>query len=206
MISLKDIKDDFPEDVTINGVTCDSREVKPGYIFVAIQGEKNRGEDFVYEAISNGASAIVTSENSKLILDIPLIKDKNPRRYLSHISSTIYKNSPEIVCAITGTNGKTSTTNFLQQIWSLMGLNSSSIGTLGIIGNEEIQDTNITTPDPVLLHQTLDRLSSENITHLALEASSHGLSQHRIDSVKVRAAGFTTVSYTHLTLPKILLV
>ncbi len=166
MISLKDIKDDFPEDVTINGVTCDSREVKPGYIFVAIQGEKNRGEDFVYEAISNGASAIVTSENSKLILDIPLIKDKNPRRYLSHISSTIYKNS--------------------------------RIGTLGIIGNEEIQDTNITTPDPVLLHQTLDRLSSENITHLALEASSHGLSQHRIDSVKVRAAGFTNISQDHL--------
>ena len=198
MISLKDIKDDFPENVTINGITCDSREVKPGYIFVAIQGEKNRGEDFVYEAINNGASAIVTSENSKLILDIPLIKDKNPRRYLSHISSTIYKNSPEIVCAITGTNGKTSTTNFLQQIWSLMGLNSSSIGTLGIIGNEEIQDTNITTPDPVLLHQTLDRLSSESITHLALEASSHGLSQHRIDSVKIRAAGFTNISQDHL--------
>ena len=198
MISLKNIKNDLPEDVTINGVTCDSREVKPGYIFVAIQGEKNRGEDFVYEAISNGASAIVTSENSTLKLDIPLIKDKNPRRYLSHISSIIYKNSPEIVCAITGTNGKTSTTNFLQQIWSLMGLNSSSIGTLGIIGNEEIQDTNITTPDPVLLHQTLDKLSSESITHLALEASSHGLSQHRIDSVKVRAAGFTNISQDHL--------
>ena len=89
-----------------------------------------------------------------MILDIPLIKDENPRRYLSYISSIVYNNSPETVCAITGTNGKTSTTNFLQQIWSLMGLKSSSIGTLGIIGNEEIQDTNITTPDPVLLHQT----------------------------------------------------
>ena len=185
--------------LTINGVTCDSREVKPGYIFVAIQGEKNRGEDFVYEAISNGASAIVTSENSELILDIPLIKDENPRRYLSHISSIIYKNSPEIVCAITGTNGKTSTTNFLQQIWSLMGLNSSSIGTLGIIGNEEITRHKYNyTRSCFTTSNILTDYLMRAITHLALEASSHGLSQHRIDSVKIRAAGFTNISQDHL--------
>ena len=198
MISLKDIKDDFSSDVIIKGVTCDSRKVEPGYIFVAIQGEINRGEDFIDEAIRKGASIIVTSLDSDLKLDIPIIKYENPRRYLSYISSIFFNNSPETVCAITGTNGKTSTTNFLQQIWNLMGLKSSSIGTLGIIGNEEIQDTNITTPDPVLLHKTLEKLSNQSFTHLALEASSHGLSQYRIDNVKIRAAGFTNISQDHL--------
>ena len=198
MISLKDIKDDLSSDIIIEGVTCDSRKVKPGYIFVAIQGEINRGEDFIDEAIKKGASVIVTSSDSDLKLDIPVIKDENPRRYLSYISSIVFNNSPETVCAITGTNGKTSTTNFLQQIWNLMGLKSSSIGTLGIIGNEEIQDTNITTPDPVLLHKTLEKLSNQSFTHLALEASSHGLSQYRIDNVKIRAAGFTNISQDHL--------
>ena len=86
MISLKDIKDDFSSDVIIKGVTCDSRKVEPGYIFVAIQGEINRGEDFIDEAIRKGASVIVTSLDSDLKLDIPLIKDENPRRYLSYIS------------------------------------------------------------------------------------------------------------------------
>jgi len=198
MISLKDIKDDLPSDVIIEGVTCDSRKVKPGYIFVAIQGEINRGEDFIDEAIRKGASVVVTSADSDLKLDIPLIKDENPRKYLSYIASIFFNNSPETVCAITGTNGKTSTTNFLQQIWNLMGLKSSSIGTLGIIGNEEIQDTNITTPDPVLLHKTLEKLYNQSFTHLALEASSHGLSQYRIDNVKIRAAGFTNISQDHL--------
>jgi len=198
MISLKDIKNDLPSDVIIEGVTCDSRKVKPGYIFVAIKGEVNRGEDFIDEAIKKGASVVVTSADSDLKLDIPVIKDKNPRRYLSYISSIFFNNSPETVCAITGTNGKTSTTNFLQQIWNLMGLRSSSIGTLGIIGNEEIQDTNITTPDPVLLHKTLEKLYNQSFTHLALEASSHGLSQYRVDNVKIRAAGFTNISQDHL--------
>ena len=198
MISLKDIKDHLPSDVIIKGVTCDSRKVESGYIFVAIQGEINRGEDFIDEAIRKGASVIVTSLDSDLKLDIPIIKDENPRKYLSYISSIFFNDSPEIVCAITGTNGKTSTTNFLQQIWNLIGLKSSSIGTLGIIGNEEIQDTNITTPDPVLLHKTLEKLSNQSFTHLALEASSHGLSQYRIDNVKIRAAGFTNISQDHL--------
>ena len=129
MISLKDIKDHLSSDVIIKGVTCDSRKVEPGYIFVAIKGEINRGEDFIDEAIRKGASVIVTSLDSDLKLDIPIIKDENPRRYLSYISSIVFNDSPQTVCAITGTNGKTSTTNFLQQIWNLMGLKSSSIGT-----------------------------------------------------------------------------
>ena len=89
MISLKDIKDDLSSDIIIEGVTCDSRKVKPGYIFVAIQGEINRGEDFIDEAIKKGASVIVTSSDSDLKLDIPVIKDENPRRYLSYISSIV---------------------------------------------------------------------------------------------------------------------
>ena len=90
MISLKDIKDDLPSDVIIEGVTCDSRKVKPGYIFVAIQGEINRGEDFINEAIKKGASVVVTSTDSDLKTDIPIIKDKNPRKYLSYISSIFF--------------------------------------------------------------------------------------------------------------------
>ncbi|MEC9414685.1 MAG: UDP-N-acetylmuramoyl-L-alanyl-D-glutamate--2,6-diaminopimelate ligase [Pseudomonadota bacterium] len=198
MIKLDDIYKSFSSDVVVKGVTCDSREVKSGYIFVAIEGEVDRGEDYIDEAVKKGAIAIVASQNYKNKLNVPVIKEDNPRKSLSYISSLVFSENPETICAITGTNGKTSTTNFLQQIWSLMGLNASSIGTLGIIGNEEIKDTNNTTPDPVALHQTLDNLFNNKITHLALEASSHGLAQHRIDNVPLRAAGFTNISQDHL--------
>ena len=198
MIKLNDIYKSFSSDNLVKGVTCDSREVKSGYIFVAIQGEVDRGEDYIDEAVKKGAIAVVASKNYKNKLNVPVIKKDNTRKSLSYISSLVFSKNPETICAITGTNGKTSTTNFLQQLWSLMGLNASSIGTLGIIGNEEIKDTNNTTPDPVALHQTLDNLFNNKITHLALEASSHGLAQHRIDSVPIRAAGFTNISQDHL--------
>ena len=198
MISLKDIKADLASDLKIRGVTYDSREVEPGYIFVAIQGKEYCGEDFAVEAMKKGACAIVTYKDSDLEIEIPLIKSENPRKYLSFLSSLNYSKSPEIICAITGTNGKTSTINFLHQIWNLMDLKAASIGTLGVIRNKQIQDTNITTPDPVLLHKTLQELYYEDVSHVALEASSHGLSQHRIDSVNIKAAGFTNISQDHL--------
>ena len=198
MITLKDIKADLTSDLKIKGVTYDSREVEPGYIFVAIQGKEYCGEDFAVEAMKKGACAIVTSKDSDLELEIPLIKSENPRKYLSFISSLYYSKSPEIICAITGTNGKTSTINFLHQIWNLMNLKAASIGTLGVIKNKQIQDTNITTPDPVLLHKTLQELYYEDVSHVAIEASSHGLSQHRVDSVNIKAAGFTNISQDHL--------
>ena len=198
MITLKDIKADLTSNLKIKGVTYDSREVEPGYIFVAIQGKEYCGEDFAVEAMKKGACAIVTSKNSDLEIELPLIKSENPRKYLSFISSLNYSKSPEIICAITGTNGKTSTINFLHQIWNLMNLKAASIGTLGVIKNKQIQDTNITTPDPVLLHKTLQELYYEDVSHVAIEASSHGLSQHRIDSVNIKAAGFTNISQDHL--------
>ena len=119
MITLKDIKADLTSDLKIKGVTYDSREVEPGYIFVAIQGKEYCGEDFAVEAMKKGACAIVTSKDSDLEIELPLIKSENPRKYLSFISSLNYSKSPEIICAITGTNGKTSTINFLHQIWNL---------------------------------------------------------------------------------------
>tara|TARA_B100000586_G_scaffold219954_1_gene166962 strand:- start:926 stop:2359 length:1434 start_codon:yes stop_codon:yes gene_type:complete len=200
MINIQKIDEKQKTDLNITGVTCDSREVKDGFIFVAINGEVDRGENYIPEAIEKGAKAIVASSSFKGHFDekIALIKDNNPRKRLSEISALIYPKYPEIICAVTGTNGKTSTTNFLHQLWQLLNKNSSSIGTLGVINNEEIKDINNTTPDPVALHRTLSDLHNSGVSHLVLEASSHGLAQHRIDGVKVRAAGFTNISQDHL--------
>ena len=198
MISLKEIDRSLSDKIKVNGITCDSRDVREGYVFFAIEGEIDRGEDYIDEAITKGACAIVASDSYSKNLTIPVIKTSNPRKFLSSIASKSFPEFPDTICAITGTNGKTSTTNFLQQLWALIGLESSSIGTLGIVGSEEIQDTNYTTPNPLALHKMLQRLYKEKITHLALEASSHGLAQHRIDSVQIRAAGFTNISPDHL--------
>ncbi|MEE3295435.1 MAG: Mur ligase domain-containing protein, partial [Pseudomonadota bacterium] len=131
MINIQKIDKKIKMDFEIAGVTCDSREVKDGFIFVAINGEADRGEDYIPEAIERGAKAIVSSSSFKGQFDdkIVLIKDNNPRKRLSEISALIYPKHPEIICAVTGTNGKTSTTHFLHQLWQLLNKNSSSIGT-----------------------------------------------------------------------------
>lgn len=191
----------------ITGITQDSRKVKPGYLFAALKGEKSDGADFIPMAIKNGAVAILSDrlgdrdlglEN----LPIPiLLTHSNPKLALAHIAASFYEKQPEIIAAITGTNGKTSTAFFCTQIWQLMGKKSASIGTIGIATADGLAygaTGSMTTPDPISLHEILANLAGDGITNLAMEASSHGLDQYRLDGVNVKAAAFTNITRDHL--------
>lgn len=192
-------------DPDIEGLTEDSRRVEDGWLFAAFPGTKVDGRRFVEEAIRHGAVAVLSSGK----IDIPaghqiaVIESDNPRRTLAHMAAKFYDHQPDTIVAITGTNGKTSTAWFTQQLWEALGLKAASVGTLGIRGIEiealrNAKLTSMTTPDMVSLMATLADLAASGINHLAMEASSHGLSQYRLDGVKVRAAAFTNLTRDHL--------
>lgn len=191
---------------SLQGLTQDSRAVKPGYLFAALPGTKTDGRDFIEAAIQAGASAILAPIGTALPKayedKIVLITDANPKKRLSELASEFYGAQPEYCVAVTGTNGKTSTVNFAQQIWAALGLKSAGVGTLGVkvSGIEMVFDKkgSMTTPDPVDLHRDLAKLANAGVEHLAMEASSHGLDQFRLDGVKVSAAAFTSFSRDHL--------
>ncbi len=186
-------------DMNITGLTADSRAVEPGYLFAALPGSKVDGRSYIAEAVTNGASAILAPEGTTLDdLDVPLITDTNPRRTFARLAATYYKAQPEITVAVTGTNGKTSVAHFVQQIWQHAGHTAATLGTLGITSSTGHVAGNLTTPDPVSLHKTLADLTDQGVDHLAMEASSHGLDQFRLDGVRVSAAGFTNLSRDHL--------
>ncbi len=169
----------FPIDVkSLKGVTQDSRQVKDGYLFAAFHGGAVDGSSFIDDALKRGASVILSDNNSD-----------NPRRDFSHIVSGFYKKQPENITAVTGTNGKSSVVHFIDQILQGAGVNSAYMGTLS---------GSMTTPDPVSLHKALAEMVSDNITHVALEASSHGLGQYRMDGVRLKVAAFTNLSQDHL--------
>lgn len=183
-------------------ITADSRDVKPGSLFVAIKGQKFNGEEYVKLALDSGATlALVSQEfDDSAFAHDKIIKVKNPRKVLAEIAARYYGAQPENIIAVTGTNGKTSTVNFFRQICKLAGYNSASMGTLGIIadGISNDNDDSMTSPDPLTLHAHLALLYSRGISHLGIEASSHGLSQYRLDSVDIKAAGFTNLTRDHL--------
>ena len=191
------------------GVTSDSRQVKPGFLFVALTGSQVDGRIFINDAISRGAIAVLAPEGTNPDLTnnkIPLITDINPRHRYSMLAAQFYKTQPHFVVAITGTNGKTSVAGFVRQILSKLGHKSASVGTLGLelcgfdtsSGSKINSKFNLTTPDAVDLHQCLSELENYGINHLALEASSHGLDQCRLDGIKISAAAFTNLSRDHL--------
>ena len=184
----------------VSHVTFDSRKVEAGSVFVAIKGSHFDGHDFIPQALENGAIAIV-AEDQVETGDAPLILTENSRLVLSQLAKALMPSQPGVVAAITGTNGKTSTADFLRQIWEQIGWHSASMGTLGIRGTTigPIADlSNLTTPDAVALHQNLNALAKTGITNLAMEASSHGIEQDRLSSVKIAAAGFSNLSRDHL--------
>lgn len=190
-------------DVEISGLTADSRKVGPGFLFAALAGSKADGAAFITKALERGAAAILASPGA--ILDqaprggaVPFVGDENPRRRLSLMAARFYGRQPANVAAVTGTNGKTSTVAFTRQIWELLGLKAASLGTLGLCAGGIERTGALTTPDPVDLHETLAALRDKGIEHLVLEASSHGLAQHRLDGVDIRAAAFTNLSRDHL--------
>jgi UDP-N-acetylmuramoyl-L-alanyl-D-glutamate--2,6-diaminopimelate ligase len=181
----------------IGGVTADSRAVKPGDLFVAIAGAKDDGMRFAADAAKAGAVAIL-AERADVGLGVPVISVPNARRALSLAAAQLYPRQPATIAAITGTSGKTSVAAFARQIWEAAGYAAASIGTIGVVSPKGETYGSLTTPDPVALHRMLDELAGEGVTHLAMEASSHGLDQHRLDGVRVAAGGFTNLSRDHL--------
>ncbi len=185
--------------VEVAGLAADSRAVKPGFVFVAVPGNKADGLSFAPGAIAAGAVAVVTER----IPQPPpagavFVKVDNVRRALALAAARLYPRQPATVAAVTGTSGKTSVAAFVRQIWQGLGHRAASVGTVGVVTPDREVYGSLTTPDPVGLHRTLDELAGEGITHLAIEASSHGLDQHRLDGVRIAAAGFTNLSRDHL--------
>ncbi len=180
------------------GLTQDSRRVKPGYLFAALPGSNADGSEFIEDAVRSGASAILAPEKTNLPAGVELITDDNPRRRFALMAAAFYEDQPDYIAAVTGTNGKTSVVHFAQQLWESIGVKAASIGTLGLHGGGMDRSGSHTTPEPVSLHEELAELSKAGVTHLAMEASSHGLDQYRLDGVKVKAAGFTNLSRDHL--------
>ena len=185
--------------IDIAGLSADSRKVKSGYLFVAIAGAKADGTHFAKQAAAAGAAAVVAEQRPEgLPSSVAYIQVDNARRALALAAAKFYPRQPQTIAAVTGTSGKTSVAAFTRQIWSTLGFRSASIGTVGVVSPKGERYGSLTTPDPVDLHRTLDQLAGEGITHLALEASSHGLDQHRLDGVRIAAGGFTNLSRDHL--------
>jgi UDP-N-acetylmuramoyl-L-alanyl-D-glutamate--2,6-diaminopimelate ligase len=183
--------------VAVTGVTADSRKVGPGFLFVAIPGTKADGGQFAKQAVTAGAVA-VASEQKIEGLSAAFVQVKNARRTLALAAAKFYARQPKIIAAVTGTSGKTSVAAFTRQIWTSLGEPAASIGTVGVVSPKGEVYGSLTTPDPVDLHRALDELAGEGVTHLALEASSHGLDQHRLDGVCVAAGAFTNLSRDHM--------
>jgi len=188
----------------ITGLTSDSREVRAGYLFAAFPGAKVDGREFIEQAIKKGAVAILAPEGA--VIDnknVVVIEDKNPRRSFAKMAGIFFGKQMDTIVAVTGTNGKSSTVNFCRQMWQSMEHAAASLGTIGIMANFANggiinRPGTLTTPDPVTLHSEIAELEASGVTHLAIEASSDGLSQYRLDGVRVTAAGFTNLTRDHL--------
>jgi UDP-N-acetylmuramoyl-L-alanyl-D-glutamate--2,6-diaminopimelate ligase len=185
-------------DPEIVGLTADSREVKPGFLFAALSGSRDDGRRFIADAVAKGAAAILTDAPNATDAAVAVIADPNPRRFLAGMAARFYAPQPKTIAAVTGTNGKTSVTVFLRQIWEKLEHRAASFGTIGIFGPGVARPGSLTTPDPVTLHRELHELARAGIDHVALEASSHGLEQYRLDGLTLSAAAFTNLTRDHL--------
>ncbi len=186
--------------VEIKGLTADSRLVEPGYLFAALAGTEADGAAFIPDACTRGAAAILARPGVNLPGDcvVPIVHDNNPRRAFALLSARFFAQQPEYIVGVTGTNGKTSVASFVRQIWEQAGINAASAGTIGVNVGDEVLPLKHTTPDPVELHMILKDLAERGVTHAALETSSHGLAQYRVDGVRFVAGAFTNISRDHL--------
>jgi UDP-N-acetylmuramoyl-L-alanyl-D-glutamate--2,6-diaminopimelate ligase len=183
------------------GLASDSRDVKPGYLFAALSGGKADGADFVPDAVARGAVAVLgRPEIAPAVakLGVAFIAAENPRRQLARAAAAFYKLQPRAVAAVTGTNGKTSVAVFLREIWTALGHRAASMGTIGVVTPRGEIKLDHTTPGPIELHRLLADLKHDGVDHLAMEASSHGLDQYRLDGVVIAAVGFTNISRDHM--------
>ena len=182
---------------TVTGLTADSRQVKPGFVFAALKGSVADGQDYVPAALEAGAVAVLTDRPIETG-EAALILVDEPRLALALAAAKLYAGQPKFMAAVTGTNGKSSTVDFARQIWGTAGKSAASMGTLGAVGPQGALDLGHTTPDPVAIHETLAALTRQGVTHCAMEASSHGLDQFRLDAVKLDAVAFTNFTQDHL--------
>lgn len=185
--------------IEITGLTADSRQVEPGFLFAAMPGSRLDGATFAAEAVARGAVAVLAPPASGLgALDAPVIEDADPRLRFALMAARFFGAQPSMVAAVTGTNGKTSVADFTRQIWVRLGFRAASLGTLGVIGPGGVQPLAHTSPEPAQLHALLKGLADDGVDHLAIEASSHGLDQRRLDGLRITAGAFTSFSRDHL--------
>lgn len=186
-------------DIEITGLTPDSRKVEKGFLFAALNGVKMNGADFLADACAKGAAAaFIPSGMTPPDLPMIFIPVDDVRLALAKACGEFYAPQPDVVVAVTGTNGKTSTANFTRQIWEFLGKKAACVGTLGVVTNDFSAYGSLTTPDSVTLHTELQDLARRGYQHTAIEASSHGLDQHRIDGLRIAAAAFTNITRDHL--------
>lgn len=180
-------------------VTADSRHVGSGGIFVALRGVKHDGAAYAKAAAEKGAAAIVCGPEANVeAVDIPVIRVRDPHRVLALLAARLAGGQPGIIGAVTGTSGKTSVAAFARQIWAHCGFAAASLGTVGLVAPDFTREGSLTTPDPVELHATLKELADRDVSHVAIEASSHGIEQRRLDGVVLAVAGFTNLGRDHL--------
>mgnify|MGYP000333128964 CR=1 FL=1 len=191
-------------EVEIAGLSADSRTVTDGFVFAALKGARTDGTRFIEAARASGAGAILVGQDTPLAVlgedtpTCPVIVSDDPRRTLALMAARFYERQPETLVAVTGTSGKTSVAVFVRQIFAHAGFEAASLGTIGTVTSRGALYGSLTTPDPVSLHQTLAQLADDGITHAALEASSHGLDQRRLDGLELKAAAFTNLGRDHL--------
>ena len=184
-------------DAAITGLTADSRKVEPGFLFAALAGAVADGSDFIDDALLRGAAAVLAAPGTELD-GVPLFTHAQPRRRYAEIAARFYGRQPRHIAAVTGTNGKTSVADFSRQLWTHLGFKAASLGTLGLVAPSRTRPGGLTTPDAADLHATLAALANDGVDHAAIEASSHGLDQFRLDGVQISVAAFTNLSRDHL--------
>ena len=197
------LRRDVASDPVITGVTSDSRKVAPGGLFVALPGAVADGRAFIPQALAQGAAAVLAPTDTPMNSAPVLVTSGDVHRAYALAARSFYGSQPATCVAITGTNGKTSVAAFCRQIWAELGLKSASMGTLGVVGQKgdkiyTLTGPGLTSPDAGDAARMLAELASKSVTHLALEASSHGIDQRRLDGVTIKAAGFTNLTQDHL--------
>ncbi len=181
----------------VAGVSSDSRKTQPGDVFFAIAGARDDGLKHVADAIARGAVAVVAERDARADGAV-VIRVPDARLALARAAARLYPRQPATIVAVTGTSGKTSVAAFVRQIWLRLGRESASLGTIGVVSRPKTVYGSLTTPDPLTLHRTLQELADAGVTHLAMEASSHGLDQKRLDGVRLAAGAFTNLSRDHM--------
>lgn len=186
--------------IEIAGLSADSRAVQRGFLFAALSGSNTDGARFVADAVARGAVAVLVGDDADVVLapGVTVLRAADPRLELARLAARFYPRQPERLVAVTGTSGKTSVAAFARQIFTAAGFESASIGTLGVVSGPWTEYGSLTTPDQVALHRDLDRLARAGVTAAALEASSHGLDQRRLDGIRIKAAGFTNLGRDHM--------